>query len=104
MVNRLVSALVRRVGTVAADLLLSAQRDQSRMLQLLLASRHKELVRSELPIPRFGDVEYSVFSQNGEDGILQLIFAVVGTTNKRAVEICAGDGIECNTANLVVNH
>jgi len=24
--------------------------------------------------------------------------------NKKCVEICAGDGIECNTANLIVNH
>jgi hypothetical protein len=28
----------------------------------------------------------------------------VGTTNKRVVEICAGNGIECNAANLIVNH
>ena len=44
------------------------------------------------------------YSQNQEDGILLYLFAVIGTTNRVAVEICAGDGIECNTANLVINH
>ncbi|NJM13934.1 MAG: hypothetical protein HC889_20690 [Synechococcaceae cyanobacterium SM1_2_3] len=29
---------------------------------------------------------------------------MIGTTNKRVVEVCAGDGIECNAANLIINH
>jgi hypothetical protein len=33
-----------------------------------------------------------------------LLIAAVGTETKRSVEICAGDGIECNAANLLVNH
>ena len=40
---------------------------------------------------------YGVFSQNDEDGILQEIFKRIGTTNKVAVEIAAGNGIESNT-------
>src|SRR5262249_35364626 len=32
------------------------------------------------------------------------LFALLGTTNKRSVELCAGDGTECNTANLLLNH
>ena len=47
---------------------------------------------------------FKVFSQTDEDGILLYIFSIIGTTNKRSVEICAGDGIECNTANLIINH
>lgn len=50
------------------------------------------------------DVEFRCHSQNGEDGILLYIFALLGTTNRKVVEICAGDGIECNSANLLVNH
>lgn len=50
------------------------------------------------------DVGFRVFSQHEEDGILLYLFSLLGTTNKRCVEICAGDGIECNTANLVINH
>lgn len=66
--------------------------------------RYREILRSGTPLPRFDEVEFSSYSQNGEDGILLLIFTVIGTTNKRAVEICAGDGVECNSANLVINH
>ena len=55
-------------------------------------------------MPRFSDVEFHAFSQNGEDGILLLLFSVLGTVNRVAVEICAGSGIECNAANLVINH
>lgn len=47
---------------------------------------------------------FSVYSQTDEDGILLYLFALLGTTNRRCVEICAGDGIECNTANLILNH
>jgi hypothetical protein len=56
------------------------------------------------PALRLADVEFRSFSQNGEDGILHYLFALLGTTNKRAVEICAGDGLECNSANLIINH
>lgn len=45
-----------------------------------------------------------IYSQNGEDGIINHIFESIGFTNKKCVEICAGDGIECNTANLIINH
>lgn len=53
------------------------------------------------PLSHFG---FSVHSQTDEDGILLYIFTVIGTTNRRSVEICAGNGIECNTANLIVHH
>ncbi len=53
------------------------------------------------PISDFG---FSVYSQTDEDGILLYLFSIIGTTNRQAVEICAGDGIECNAANLVINH
>jgi hypothetical protein len=55
-------------------------------------------------LPSFDDVEFRAFSQNGEDGILLFIFGLIGMGNRRSVEICAGDGIQCNTANLIVNH
>jgi len=48
--------------------------------------------------------ELSVFSQNGEDGILMYIFARIGTTNKTFVEFGVEDGRECNSANLAIHH
>jgi hypothetical protein len=52
----------------------------------------------------FSDVGFRNFSQSEEDGILWYIFSLVGTTNRKAVEICAGNGVECNSANLIINH
>jgi hypothetical protein len=51
----------------------------------------------------FADVGFRVHSQNNEDGILHYIFSLIGTTNKKCIEICVGDGLECNTTNLVLN-
>ena len=48
--------------------------------------------------------EFKIFSQSGEDGILMGIFSRVGTTNKKFMEIGIGNGDECNTANLSINH
>jgi len=55
-------------------------------------------------LPTFADVEFRCYSQNGEDGILLYLFSLIGTTTRTALEICAGDGLECNSANLIVNH
>lgn len=73
-------------------------------VQVSLSMQYKELLRNKRPLPSLDEVEFRAFSQNGEDGILLYIFSLIGTTNKKCVEICAGDGIECNTANLIINH
>jgi hypothetical protein len=76
----------------------------SQPAQLLLKMRYEDLRASHANRPRLDDVEFRVFSQNGEDGILLYVFSLIGTTDKRCVEICAGDGRQCNTSNLIVNH
>ncbi len=45
--------------------------------------------------------EQSVFSQNGEDGIIQEIFRRIGTRHRFFVEFGVETGIECNCARLV---
>jgi hypothetical protein len=47
---------------------------------------------------------FSLFSQHEEDGLLLFIFSLIGVTNKKSIELCSGNGIECNTANLIINH
>lgn len=72
--------------------------------QLALAALYRMHHQQRLRPYRFADVGFSVHSQHEEDGILLYIFALIGTTNKHCVELCAGDGIECNSANLIVHH
>jgi hypothetical protein len=64
----------------------------------LMASAGKKL------LPGFNDVGFRKYSQFEEDGILLYVFALIPALNRTCVEICAGDGIECNTANLIINH
>jgi hypothetical protein len=72
--------------------------------QVRTAQAYRSLIAQGRPLPSFADAEVRYYSQNGEDGIIQLLLAATGTGTRRTVEICAGDGIECNSANLIVNH
>jgi hypothetical protein len=48
--------------------------------------------------------EFSVYSQNGEDGIISEIFKRIGVTNRDFVEIGVQDGNECNSGLLLTNN
>lgn len=45
--------------------------------------------------------ERKITSQNGEDGVIEAIFGVIGVTNRYFVEFGVQDATECNTANLL---
>ena len=72
--------------------------------QLLLQGHYQRLLAEGKAMPSLTDVEFRCYSQTGEDGIIHYVFAVLGAGPKRAVEVCAGNGLECNAANLIVNH
>lgn len=48
------------------------------------------------------DWEVSIWSQNGEDGILLNLFSRIGATSRRFLEFGCGTGLECNSANLAL--
>jgi hypothetical protein len=81
------------------------QRDRGvdRSVQQLLTAHYRQQLAAGV-LPAIHDTESTYFSQNGEDGVLLYLFALLGHGDRLAVEICAGDGIECCSANLVVNH
>jgi hypothetical protein len=72
--------------------------------QVLLTLAYRELRRSGAELPSFRGVGFQAFSQADEDGILLYIFSQIGAESRIYVEICAGDGRECNTTNLLVHH
>lgn len=72
--------------------------------QLHLTLAYRQIAGSGGVLPALSDTGFTVYSADDVDGILLFVFAVIGTTNKKCVEICAGDGIQCNTANLIINH
>ncbi len=76
--------------------------DKAAQIQLCL--EYRRIWRDHEKLPTFDDVGFRSYSQNEEDGILLFLFSLLGTTNKKSVEICAGDGVENNTANLIINH
>lgn len=47
-------------------------------------------------IPSINLFERRVYSQNGEDGVIEEIFRKIGFTEKFCVELGTGDGRECN--------
>lgn len=51
---------------------------------------------------RLNKYEFNIYSQTGEDGIIEEIFRRIGTTNKYFVEFGVSDGLENNTAYLLL--
>lgn len=75
----------------------------SKQAQLLLYHSYRDMASRGI-IPKLSEVGFRCHSQFEEDGILLFIFALIGTTNKTVVEICAGDGLQCMSTNLIINH
>ncbi|MCR9140733.1 MAG: hypothetical protein NXI24_00565 [bacterium] len=77
---------------------------QMQATQAVLRTNAQLLYRQTGRAQDLRDTEFSCFSQNFEDGNLFYLFSLIGETNRTAIEICAGDGIESNSANLILNH
>jgi len=52
-------------------------------------------------LEKLAAAEKKVFSQNGEDGVIEAIFAAIGVTNRFFVEFGVEDATECNAAYLL---
>jgi hypothetical protein len=55
-------------------------------------------------LPGLREAGFRRYSQFEEDGMLLYIFSLVPPVNSTCVEICAGNGRECMTTNLILNH
>lgn len=96
-----INVILRRLQKIETGAILGQGADKG--TQMLLSLKYQELAQQGVSLP-FADVEFRNYSQSGEDGILHYIFSLIGTNSKRCVEICAGVGSECNSANLILKH
>jgi hypothetical protein len=71
--------------------------------QLSLILQYQHLNEQNMHLPNLTDVGFRVHSQTDEDGIILFLFSVIGTANKKFVEIGTGNCVECNCANLAIN-
>jgi hypothetical protein len=99
-----VKELTDTFDAVNSRMLLNEIASTSQGVQQLLAHSHRELPPQKDALDRLLESGFRCFSQNDEDGVLLHLFSLIGTTNKKVVEICAGDCVECNSANLIINH
>ena len=65
---------------------------------------NKDKIHKLNKIQAFQEHAKKVLSQNKEDGLLEWIFDCIGWTNRKGVEICCGDGIQCNLSYFVRDH
>ena len=65
---------------------------------LMIANSHILNIRSKYPeISKINDLDYKIFSQNGEDGIIDYLLTSLKIENPKFVEIGVGDYLESNT-------
>lgn len=100
--RRIIDTLKKIIRFAKSQPNLAMQARDSVVAQKLLMERYRS---GQGGCPRgFRDIGFGIYSQHDEDGILLYIFGLIGAVSYRSVEICAGNGIECNTANLLLNH
>lgn len=92
---------VRRYRTQRAQLRLDVAMLRSMMIDEYIRVNLHDNPRYQDP-KRLNRHEYQVYSQNGEDGIIEAIFDRIGTTNRVFVEIGVQDGLESNSTWLLL--
>jgi hypothetical protein len=103
----MIGKVIKRVKYLINSSIKDAQKEQNTQIeQVLIANQYKLMKKLFSPgdMPAFNDVGFTIHSEFEEDGILLYIFSLIGTTNKRVVEICAGEGVQCMATNLILNH
>lgn len=77
----------------------------AKVAQLALQQQYRNLARLGADsLPKLREVGFRQYSQFEEDGILLYLFSIIAPETRTCLELCAGTGIECNTANLIINH
>lgn len=75
----------------------------SQVAQRQLFFHYQHIKKQGLPLPKFQDTGFRVYSQADEDGLLLYIFSLIGFTNKLCVDMAFGSPHGANTSNLICN-
>jgi hypothetical protein len=94
---------IKQIGRILTKYNLNPKIEIERLCYNLVGLMNHCFHKNEL-IENINAFEFKKYSQNFEDGIIELIFHKIGTTNKFFVEFGVEDGSECLTKNLIVNH
>jgi hypothetical protein len=78
-------------------------RDQHDEIKVLSAKILIEKYKEKGIVENIHDIEFKVFSQFGDDGIIQYLINNVDINNKKFVEFGVGDYRESNTRFLLIN-
>ena len=98
---RTISKLVMRYRVQRVQMRQDVTMLRSMMIDQYLLTNLHDHPRYQDP-KRLNRHEFQVYSQNGEDGIIESIFDRIGTTNRVFVEIGLQDGLECNSTWLLL--
>jgi hypothetical protein len=104
ILSRLRGASRKVLNRVEKDYGVTFFRNDGGVQKLLMAQYRLLAGHGKVALPGFNDVGFRTFSQFEEDGILLYIFSLIPPINKQCVELCAGNGRENMTSNLIVNH
>jgi len=103
--KRLIKGLLQTVLLLILSFRKQLENSTGKEAQILLSLKYKEMLANGMPLPSFDEVGFRKYSGADEDGILLYIFSLIGTTNKKFVDIgCATGVIGSNTANLIIHH
>jgi len=99
--NRLARAVVNELELDRGSVL---RPDEPVAQQNLMQSYRLMAALAPQSLPALRDVGFRKYSQFEEDGIILYLFSLIPPINRTCVEICAGNGRECMTSNLIINH
>ena len=102
---KLIRSLIEKTMNVCLASVNSKLTDiyNTQVSQRQLFFHYQNLKNQGLPLPRFQDTGFRVYSQTDEDGLLLYIFSIIGFTNKICVDMAFGSPFGANTTNLICN-
>ena len=100
-VLRKLSPNIQNLRRDIADIKTQIYNNQCSQKQLLL--HYRAVCDMDIPLPKFEDTGFRVYSQNDEDGLLLYLFSLIETTNKVCVDVGFARPCGANTTNLICN-